>query len=240
MKFAKYTFQSVRSLQILGLGGAIKLLVARYIDREFTVSPRGYRMPIRFRGRTSDVAIIYNIIVLREHEVDSGYRAESVIDAGANMGASVVYFANRFPKARIVAIEPEATNFELLERNTRGYENITLIQGAVWPDDVPLKLVNCGADKWAFRFAPAEEAGPETVVGVSMNDLVGEGVDLVKVDIEGGELEVFQQRVEWLAKIDMLLIEIHPGAWESVLGAITKRHFDARIKGGCLQFKFRS
>ena len=39
------------------------------------------------------------------------------IDAGANIGLTSIYFANKFPNAKIVALEPEIDNYIILQKN---------------------------------------------------------------------------------------------------------------------------
>ena len=57
-------------------------------------------------------------------------RAPLIVDAGANIGASVVYFAGNFPKCRIVAVEPERNNCDVLRTNCRGL-NFELLEGGI-------------------------------------------------------------------------------------------------------------
>ncbi len=54
-----------------------------------------------------------------------------IIDAGANLGASALYFSLRYPQARIFAIEPEVETFQLLQYNTKRATQIECIHGAV-------------------------------------------------------------------------------------------------------------
>jgi len=51
-----------------------------------------------------------------------------IIDGGSNVGYASVFFANRYPDARIISVEPEASNFRLLVKNTRSYPNVTRIR----------------------------------------------------------------------------------------------------------------
>ncbi|QKT03354.1 FkbM family methyltransferase [Ectothiorhodospiraceae bacterium 2226] len=54
-----------------------------------------------------------------------------ILDTGANIGTSALYFAQRYPRARL-AVEPEDGNFALLETNTRHLPNVTALKAAVW------------------------------------------------------------------------------------------------------------
>jgi FkbM family methyltransferase len=67
-----------------------------------------------------------------------------IIDAGANVGLCAVFYANRFPDARIIAIEPEPSNYEMLKKNTAPYPNITTVHAALWKENGPLRLFDTG------------------------------------------------------------------------------------------------
>ena len=64
-------------------------------------------------------------------------KGDIVLDAGANIGASAIYFARRYPNARIFALEPEQENYDLLLRNTHRYHNIIPIKAALWGQGKP-------------------------------------------------------------------------------------------------------
>src|SRR5688500_19248701 len=71
------------------------------------------------RPNTSDVWTFEKIFISREYDlsfVDVDPR--TIVDVGANVGYASVYFASKYPRARIIAVEPEATDFALLKRNT--------------------------------------------------------------------------------------------------------------------------
>ena len=72
----------------------------------------GLRCPIFLRAGTSDVLVFIQIFVERELEFDMNEVPSSIVDAGANIGLASLYFAHRFPAAKIVALEVDQANFE--------------------------------------------------------------------------------------------------------------------------------
>jgi FkbM family methyltransferase len=70
-----------------------------------------------------------------------------IIDAGANIGLSALFFANKYPDAKIFAIEPEETNYKLLELNTKPYNNVCLIKAALWDSVRKIHLFDTGLGK---------------------------------------------------------------------------------------------
>jgi FkbM family methyltransferase len=54
-----------------------------------------------------------------------------IIDCGANIGLVSVMMKCLFPDVKIIAIEPDETNFELLKKNLQHYEGIELINAGI-------------------------------------------------------------------------------------------------------------
>ncbi len=135
-----------------------------------------------------------------------------IVDAGANIGASAVYFAMAYPGARIVAIEPEAENFAVLQKNIEGLDAECLHAG-LSSSQGRLKVSNPGGGAWSFRTEPADEAGiPRVTIPDIYERECGSGGAfpfIVKIDIEGAEADVFAANTGWLAKTPVVMIELH-------------------------------
>lgn len=135
-----------------------------------------------------------------------------VVDAGANIGFATLYFARRHGARTCVAVEPDASNASLLRRN--------LEQNGI--DAVVLEAAVGGADGTA-SFASSRESnlGRLTPGGVSvrvlsmpsvLRSLGDRRVDMLKVDIEGGEGDLFAADTGWLDRVDAIMMEFHPNA----------------------------
>lgn len=115
-------------------------------------------------------------------------RAPLIIDAGANIGASVVYFCSVYPDSLVVAIEPEGNNCRLLEMNCEGL-NYRLLEGGIGSENATLFLDDPGRSDWGFRLC---ETGDRAVRVYSADDLVNKRIAqgdcpfIFKIDIEGG------------------------------------------------------
>jgi FkbM family methyltransferase len=136
-----------------------------------------------------------------------------IVDAGANTGMASLFFASIYPTAKIIAIEPEASNFELLRENCASWENITPIRAAVWPTDANVVISNQDAEKWAFSVTLSSDvnAGIPTITIpqiIAQNEV--NHIDLLKLDIEGAEHELFGESSEvWLPSVKFIAIELH-------------------------------
>jgi FkbM family methyltransferase len=120
-------------------------------------------------------------------------------------------------------LEVDQQNFELLAANTRAYPRITPLLKGLWHRRASLVIDNPEDHAWAFTVSEASEEGSSTVEGISVADLLRdfgwERVDLLKLDIEGAELEVLSHGAEeWLDRVRVLAIEVHYqriGCWEA-------------------------
>jgi FkbM family methyltransferase len=237
MLILKHIYYSLRGIPTLGFIGACKLLLARYQDGMFSIRPPGYAAPITIRGRTSDPGILFNIIVCREYDLNGLSEVRTIVDAGANIGLAAIYFAKHFPEAKIKSIEPEASNFALLTKNTSHLSNVTILRAALWADRRPLAIIDSKSEKWGFQFAAATGSRQADVEGIPIKDIVGNGVDLLKIDIEGGEKGVFSMHCGWLKRVRYMFLEIHPGCWKSVFHALDQIEYDCAKSGENLRFE---
>ena len=174
----------------------------------------GFRHPIFLRAGTSDVLVFIQIFVERELEFDIHEAPASIVDAGANIGLASLYFTHRFPAAKIVALEVDQANFELLTKNTSCYPNITRIRKALWSGQAQLGILNPKDEPWAFRVGEVAAGDGTSISALGVGDLVGEfesqRIDLLKIDIEGAEKEVFQKGVGiWIDRIGIVAVELH-------------------------------
>ena len=193
--------------------------------KEFIAYPLGSRTPVRIRPGTTDAATYVQVIVRGEYSFDLPFSPEIIIDAGANIGMASIYFANRYPKARIIAIEAEARNYALLAKNVAPYPMITPIHAALWNRDGEISVSEPDPQDGMYGewgFITREGQGPKVraiTVPTLMREMQLHAVDVFKVDIEGAELEVFQTG-SWIDYMRCLMVELHdqfrPGCSEAV------------------------
>ena len=191
--------------------GAWDVIRSRGRERA-SVRVLGIRTPIRYRPGTSDFLTLRQILGRRESLPALESRPGFIIDAGANIGCTSLLYANRWPEAAILAVEPDGGNCDLFEKNLRDYPNVTLVRGAVWPHGGALRISNPGSEPWSRRVAP--DGVGNWIRGRSIPeplDLAGRSaVDLLKLDIEGAERELFSHGTsEWIGRVGTLLVELH-------------------------------
>lgn len=236
-KLLRPVYCSLRGIPELGIVGSLKFLLSSFSDRLVHVSPRSIGQPLKIRGKTSDVETFFEIIIrgsypLLERDL------EVIVDAGANAGYSTAFFASRYPNATVYALEPEIENYELLVENTAKLPNVIAMNAALWSSATELFLQNEDAEPWAYQFASDKKSG-EKVSAHSVSSLMKEHeishIDLLKLDIEGAERELFSENTEWLDSVKTIIVEIHdfivPGCGTSVFNTMTRYNYDFYANG---------
>lgn len=197
--------------------------------------------PIHFRRGTSDFACFEQIFLSQQYHSPFKIEPLTIVDAGANIGTSVRYFAAKYPEAEIWAIEPDVSNFELLKSNCETLPRTHLIASALWPNNEPVFFTNLDAAKWEFEVTNAPPVATSLALSsVTIPDILAQipsgRINLLKLDIEGAERELFQENTEaWLSKVDVLVIELHDrfkqGCSKAFYSAICTRDFNQEQVG---------
>jgi FkbM family methyltransferase len=223
------------------LGDAIRVICAPKATEEMSVFLKKVGRRVCLRNGTTDLKCLEKVFVYNEYTVPFELSPRVIVDAGANIGMATLYFAHRYPEARIIAIEPEQGNFEMLRRNCGNLANAVLIQGAIWPTKCSLTIENSAVDSWEFRVSERSSVGGGDEVSAitipDILDLIGaKRIDLLKVDIEGSELQLFSSSAEeWIDSVQVITIELHDrfcaGCAKAFYSVLAKRKFVQEIRG---------
>lgn len=171
--------------------------------------------PIYMRRHTSD---INNFLQLYCWERDYStcfvppisLAPKVILDLGAYIGLSAIYFKHFAPDAKIICVEPSSDNFRILAKNMQPYEDAHCINAAIWSNHNPVSIVNQLNGDWGNQIG-------ETVDGdiraITIQDIVEEysldRIDFLKLDIEGTEQRIFTENTEWVELVDSVAVENH-------------------------------
>lgn len=197
----------------------------------------GIKHPVTLSNFNVDVTTLFQIFFAEEYNIDFPEPPETIVDCGANIGLSAVYFANKFPNATVIAIEPDNHNFEYLEKNTIPYPNIQCLQRAVWPVPAKMEVIDPGNGGWSLQTKTSESGTMQSItIEEIMEVFQFSQIDLLKIDIEGAEKELFESHYDyWLAKTGTIAIELHdfiqPGTSDNFYKAIQPYHFNLISRG---------
>jgi FkbM family methyltransferase len=195
--------------------------VKPFASERLSLRPAGYRHPINFRRLGTDIAVLRQMLVTEEYRPVAALRnVRLIVDCGANIGISAYYLLHQYPNARLIAVEPDADNLALCRQNLSPFaDRVHVIQAAVWPENRLLRVVpasrHLGA--WALRVEPWDTGDLQGLTIPEILSRAGEQgpIDLLKMDIEGAEEDIFRASPSWLDLTRNIAIELHGKAAEA-------------------------
>jgi len=215
-------------VELLGKEQSVKLLaIFKEIENGFYDKTVIYSFklnnlihPIYIRGIRADMQSFINTFI--DPYLDKKTYLNNcnyVIDAGGNIGFTAVLFANWWPESKIISIEPDYENYNLMLKNTLNYPNITVINAGLWHKNADLRIEAGQEDGFVVREINNSQTDirPENLTkGVSLESLMKQynfpQIDFLKMNIEGSEKEIFNKNYEyWISKTKAMLIELHDG-----------------------------
>ena len=199
-----------------------------YCTLENTFLEEDYRLARLARG--AEIAERYDRIV-------KGRRTPLIVDCGANIGLTAAYFSDKFPLARIVAIEPNDANLALARINCRS-ARVEFRHAGIASECKRGRMVDPGLGNDAFRVAPDPAGGLDLISVDSIlqqPDLADCEPLIIKVDIEGFEDELYSKNFGWIERFPLLIMELHD--W-LLPGRANSRNFLKAIAGLDRDFVF--
>ena len=198
--------------------GASLLLTSRRasnLGKRMDVMLPGTDIPLTLRLGTSDISVFKEIFTDLEYGWVFNTSPSVIVDVGGYIGLSAAFFAHTYPEAMIIAIKPDARNYELLMLNTARFPNVHAVRAAVWKESGTISLTDPGSGAWGLQVSEshAPVAGGDLVRAVTIDEIRKEfGLDrihLLKVDVEGSEKEIFSTADSWISSVDAICIELH-------------------------------
>jgi FkbM family methyltransferase len=134
-----------------------------------------------------------------------------IIDCGANIGCSAIYFSKLFANSNIVSIESDRKNFSILKKNCKD-KNYYNINSALASDRYfykRIKRIDNRAN--AIKISNSETKNKSITVNEILNSYKETIYDyfLIKIDIEGSEKDLFSKNLQWVNKFKIIIIELH-------------------------------
>jgi FkbM family methyltransferase len=136
--------------------------------------------------------------------------APTIVDCGANIGLSVLFFKRQFPAATVIAFEADPQIFAFLRQNVGQLPGVELHEAAVWTANTQLTFASEGADSGSIASVHAgKQQNTITVPGIRLRDRLDRGIALLKLDIEGAEVDVLVDCADRLSNVQRIFVEYH-------------------------------
>ncbi|GAB1446014.1 hypothetical protein MASR2M41_17630 [Flammeovirgaceae bacterium] len=207
------------------------------------------------RRNSSDLNVFQHVFLNREYEVikqlviEYELNIETIVDCGANIGLSTIFFNQQFSGAKILALEPNESNYQLLKKNTCGFPLVETKRIGVWSSRKTLVPNSNFRDRldWSFSLR-SPHVGEDGFIKVDTLQAIAETagwtkIDFIKIDIEGAEFELFKSHEQWsllLKRVSILCVEVHEemGDIFEIINILMKYGFKIK-KSGELIIAFR-
>lgn len=214
------------------------------IGKAETLNVHGHKVVLR-RGSPDLIVALTSLggeFDILKQSIDNEFQG-LIIDAGGYIGTAAMAMSDLFPDATIISIEASATNVEQARLNTSSFKKISIVHAALSAESAPeqIALNDRGTGDWGFTIVgkPADRVAREIekvetiTIGRILEQAGFDNAGIVKLDIEGGELELFRDS-DWLNDVEVLLVELHdriaPGCEEAFHQATAGRH-NSRTNG---------
>jgi FkbM family methyltransferase len=211
-KFGARFYNAQRVFAAQGVGVYRTLMSKAAAEGEVSaVHLRNYPHPIYFRPGTHDSNVIIQTLIREEYgRLPRNLNAPFIIDAGANIGDTAVYFVNRYKDCELVALEPHPRISALTLRNLAPYPNATVMKKGLWSHPMVTGFTD---DSVGSSIAEKDNA-PFVIECVDIPTILQEHgrdrIDILKMDIEGAELEVILHNSEkWIPQTAVIVTELH-------------------------------
>lgn len=178
------------------------------------------------------------IFITQIYKFNSDTPHPYIVDCGANIGLSIIYFKKLYPNATIIGFEPDPKAFSTLSYNIRafGFRNVVLVNKAIWDKRSMLRFYSEGSDGGRV----AVRGDTKHIISVKtdkLNQYINRPVDFLKIDIEGAETKVLKECQSVLGNITNLFIEYHSFSSETqtldeilkILRAHSFRYYITRV-----------
>ncbi len=160
-----------------------------------------------------------------------------IIDCGANIGLGVIYLKSLFPKANIIAYEPDDENYDVLLKNieSHNFTKVVAHKKAVWIHDQGVEFDSKGT--MDSQISPEKSKTSISIDSVKLSDVLAqfERIYFLKIDIEGAENLVVEDCRNYIDRCENIFIEYHSiyndtQKLPQILSVLTENGFRYHIK----------
>lgn len=173
--------------------------------------------------------------------VNSG-QTPLIIDCGGNIGLASFWYANRFPEAKIVVIEPDQKNLEVLKLNLNCFgDRIVILKGGIWNEEGFLKISNPESGPAAYRLETVDNESDDSIRCYTVTEICEmvniDKAFIVKIDIEGSQKHLFKDNTEWVKNTNLITLELDDwllpwqGTSRNFFSCLSQYPFDYLLNG---------
>jgi len=142
------------------------------------------------------------------------YQPTTIIDVGANVGATALYFCNAYPQSKIYCYEPSPENFTYLKENTKNFDRIQVFPYGLFDRDKKEVTLYKGADNLATVMASQSASNMTESIQLvqtakEMQRLNLQNISILKINTAGCEVPILKELMTVVENIDILYLEYY-------------------------------
>jgi FkbM family methyltransferase len=198
------------AMALPALPGPAEAVRLRLLPRHRPTSTRLTGRQVQIPDAATFLAGVEAIFARRSYDFASSDPAPLIIDCGANIGLSSIFFKQRYPASRVIAYEPDPQLCAMLRANLQafGFSDVAVHNQAIWDAETTLQFWAEGAHSGRI----VNPGAGQQLIAVSatrLRDQLNEPVGLLKLDIEGAEMRVLLDCADRLQLVERLFVEYH-------------------------------
>lgn len=200
---------------------------------------REIRLPVLkrkvyIRRKTKDIETFEEIFNHNIYNLKLPINPVNIIDAGANVGFASLFFKLKYPDSKIALVEIESENIKMIEKNLKGLKDVKIYHKGLFNKKAFFKVEDPFNATNSFVIKEVTENEPYDIESTTVDEIMTENnfqtVDVLKIDIEGAEKDLFEKDYEsWLPKVKIIMVETHdrmvPKSAFTVMSALDKYNF---------------
>ena len=136
-----------------------------------------------------------------------------IIDCGSNIGLSIIFLKQLYPKSKIIAFEADPEVYKTLKvnLNTFDYNDVEVHNKALWNQEQVIEFAVEGADSGKIDIDKDKKDQQKNIKipSICLSNYLSEPIDFLKIDIEGAETVVLQECENKLNNVNNLFVEYH-------------------------------
>jgi FkbM family methyltransferase len=178
--------------------------IPRFVETEVNFFEKNIKVP----DAASFLFLVNELFQKEIYKFNTKNKTPLIIDCGANIGMSVLFFNMLYPNAKIIAFEPDPKILKYLKFNLKIFNvNATIIPKALWDKETTLTFYSEGAD--GGRIDTKGDNIIKVKTTILSKYLKNNYVDFLKIDIEGAEATVLEEAKNYLTNVEYIYIEYH-------------------------------
>lgn len=155
-----------------------------------------------------------------------------ILDAGGCVGVATLYFKKLYPDAKITVFEPDTDLFSTLSQNIANNKlsDVTLVNSGVGKEAGTVNFFADGVDGGSIYEGINDNKLKVLIDVCRLSEYMDQRIDLLKMNIEGMESEVFEEIESKLSNVNEIIFEYHafaelPQSLGNILNILDRNNF---------------